>query len=203
VLTDGQPRSAEMTDRILTAWGPEPFDYFAVTETGGGLALDCQAHDGRHVFEDTSIVEVADADDQPVPDGHRGHHLLITNLFNRTQAFIRYRLSDMTAYQPSTCSCGLAFQRLEPIDGRHDDILELPARTGTTVALRPTAFASLFALDGVAELEVDALASNNGHLLWSGIVEKSKAKAVARHPARPATILRLGRAHTGRGPRSL
>ena len=28
---------------------------------------------------------------------------------------------------------------------------------------------------------VDALASNNGHLLWSGIVDKSKAKAVVRH----------------------
>ena len=29
--------------------------------------------------------------------------------------------------------------------------------------------------------QVDALASNNGHLLWSGIVDKSKAKAVAQH----------------------
>jgi glycogen debranching enzyme len=28
---------------------------------------------------------------------------------------------------------------------------------------------------------VDSLTSNNGHLLWSGIVDKSKAKAVARH----------------------
>jgi glycogen debranching enzyme len=28
---------------------------------------------------------------------------------------------------------------------------------------------------------VDALSSNNGHLLWSGIVEKSKAKAVVQH----------------------
>jgi glycogen debranching enzyme len=28
--------------------------------------------------------------------------------------------------------------------------------------------------------QVDALSSNNGHLLWSGIVDKSKAKAVAR-----------------------
>ena len=66
VLTDGEPRSAEMTDRIRTAWRSEPFDYYAVTETGGGLALDCQAHDGRHVFEDTSIVEIVDADDRPV-----------------------------------------------------------------------------------------------------------------------------------------
>jgi glycogen debranching enzyme len=29
--------------------------------------------------------------------------------------------------------------------------------------------------------KVDSLASNNGHLLWSGIVDKSKAKAVAAH----------------------
>jgi phenylacetate-CoA ligase len=154
VLTDGEPRGAEMTDRIRTAWRSEPFDYYAVTETGGGLALDCQAHDGRHVFEDTSIVEVVDADDQPVPDGLRGHHLLVTNLFSRTQPFIRYRLSDMTAYQPGACSCGLAFRRLGPIDGRHDDILEFPGSTGTTVHLHSTAFASLFTLDGVAELEV-------------------------------------------------
>ena len=36
------------------------------------------------------------------------------------------------------------------------------------------------ALDENGE-QVDALTSNNGHLLWSGIVDKSKAKAVARH----------------------
>jgi glycogen debranching enzyme len=29
--------------------------------------------------------------------------------------------------------------------------------------------------------QVDALTSNNGHLLWSGIVEKTKAKSVVRH----------------------
>jgi glycogen debranching enzyme len=29
--------------------------------------------------------------------------------------------------------------------------------------------------------QVDALASNNGHLLWSGIVDKSRAKSVAQH----------------------
>src|SRR4030095_12140929 len=28
--------------------------------------------------------------------------------------------------------------------------------------------------------QVDSLTSNNGHLLWSGIVDKSKAKAVVR-----------------------
>ncbi len=36
------------------------------------------------------------------------------------------------------------------------------------------------ALDGDGS-QVDALSSNIGHLLWSGIVDKSKAEAVARH----------------------
>jgi glycogen debranching enzyme len=29
--------------------------------------------------------------------------------------------------------------------------------------------------------QVDSLTSNNGHLLWSGIVDKTKAKTIARH----------------------
>ena len=33
--------------------------------------------------------------------------------------------------------------------------------------------------------QVDALSSNIGHLLWSGIVDKSKAKAIARHLLSP------------------
>jgi glycogen debranching enzyme len=44
--------------------------------------------------------------------------------------------------------------------------------------------------------QVDALSSNNGHLLWSGIVDKSKAKAVVRH-------LMGSRLFTGWGVRTL
>jgi glycogen debranching enzyme len=44
--------------------------------------------------------------------------------------------------------------------------------------------------------QVDALASNNGHLLWSGIVDKSKARAVAGHLLGP-------RLFTGWGVRTL
>jgi glycogen debranching enzyme len=44
--------------------------------------------------------------------------------------------------------------------------------------------------------QVDALSSNIGHLLWSGIVDKSKARAVARHLLGP-------RLFTGWGVRTL
>jgi glycogen debranching enzyme len=40
--------------------------------------------------------------------------------------------------------------------------------------------------------QVDALSSNNGHLLWSGIVDKSKAKAVVRHLMGPRLFRGLG-----------
>ena len=53
------------------------------------------------------------------------------------------------------------------------------------------------ALDENGE-QVDALASNNGHLLWSGIVDKSKAKAVVRHLMGPRLLLRLGSTHARR-----
>ena len=44
--------------------------------------------------------------------------------------------------------------------------------------------------------QVDALTSNIGHLLWSGIVDKSKAKAIARH-------LLGGRLNSGWGVRTM
>jgi glycogen debranching enzyme len=44
--------------------------------------------------------------------------------------------------------------------------------------------------------QVDSLTSNNGHLLWSGIVDKSKAKAVAGHLLGP-------RLYSGWGVRTL
>jgi phenylacetate-coenzyme A ligase PaaK-like adenylate-forming protein len=171
VSTSSEPRSAPMTDRIRDAWGIEPFDVYATTETGV-LALDCAAHSGQHVFEDIAIVEVVDEDDGPVPDGQPGHHLLVTNLYNRTQPFIRYRLSDMTGFQPGSCSCGLPFRRLQTIAGRQDDILELPGANGSAVQLHPTALAPLFALDGVAELEI----VQRGHQLHTTIVPRPTAQ---------------------------
>jgi phenylacetate-coenzyme A ligase PaaK-like adenylate-forming protein len=153
VMTSSEPRSADMTAKIRAAWGVEPHDIYATTENGP-IASDCRAHRGLHVMEDRAIVEVVDADDKPVPDGEPGHHMLVTNLFNRTQPFIRHRLSDMAAYELGSCSCGLPFRRLRSVDGRVDDIIELTTADGRTASIHPTAFSPLFALDGVGELDV-------------------------------------------------
>ena len=54
-----------------------------------------------------------------------------------------------------------------------------PTSSGGSTATSGSRTEGYFALALDAEgHQVDALASNNGHLLWSGIVDKSKAKAV-------------------------
>ncbi len=45
--------------------------------------------------------------------------------------------------------------------------------------------------------QVDSLTSNNGHLLWSGIVDKSKATSVVAAPPRRPALLGVGCAHAG------
>jgi glycogen debranching enzyme len=56
-------------------------------------------------------------------------------------------------------------------------------------------FAVVLDTDG----KVDALTSNNDHLLWNGIVDRSKANAVARPPHERADVHGLGRSDNGRG----
>ena len=53
-------------------------------------------------------------------------------------------------------------------------------------------------LDGDGR-QVDALSSNIGHLLWSGIVDRTRAGKVVEHLIGPAAVHRLGRAHPRRG----
>jgi glycogen debranching enzyme len=107
---------------------------------------------------------------------------------------ISYRNGDLPGFPRATCE----------LQGYAYDAKVRGARLARTV-WRDTAFADLL-LQQAADLkrrfnrdfwvadreyfavaldadgrQVDSLTSNNGHLLWSGIVDKSKAKSVVRH----------------------
>jgi phenylacetate-coenzyme A ligase PaaK-like adenylate-forming protein len=144
VATTSETRTPEMEARIVAAWGRRPFDVYASTETGI-MAVDCDRHTGRHLFEDQVIVENVDAGGRPVPDGTPGHHLLVTNLWNRTQPLIRYELSDIAVIDSSRCECGRTLRRIVAIEGRSDDILILRGRDGGEVPVHPLAVRSPFA----------------------------------------------------------
>jgi phenylacetate-CoA ligase len=150
VATTSETRTPEMEARIVAAWDRVPFDIYASTETAF-LAMDCERHTGRHIFEDMIIVENVDAEGRPVPDGQPGNHLLVTNLWNATQPLIRYKLSDIAVVDSASCTCGRTFRRLVAIDGRSDDVLPLRDVHGREVPVHPLAVRSPFT--AIAELK--------------------------------------------------
>jgi len=143
IMTVSEVRTPEMAKAIHGAWGVAPFDWYGISE-GGVLAGDCEYHRGMHLFEDLFLVENVDEHGRAVPDGEVGHKLLLTNLFNRTQPIIRYELTDMVMVDSSPCPCGRRLRRIVSLEGRSDDILQLPARAGGRVGIHPVTLRSPF-----------------------------------------------------------
>jgi phenylacetate-coenzyme A ligase PaaK-like adenylate-forming protein len=129
VTTSSEVRTASMAERIRAAFGVEPFDCLGLTEIGIA-ALDCTEHEGMHLFEDLSIIEVVDEDGRAVPDGRPGAKILVTSLWNRVQPIIRFEVGDLMTVTSEPCACGRTFRRIVALDGRSDDVLELPGPSG-------------------------------------------------------------------------
>lgn len=122
---------------LEAAWGRAPFDVYAATETAG-IASPC-TYRNRHVYEDLLIVEPVDQAGNPVPPGATGAKLLVTVLFSRTLPLIRYEMSDTVSLGGRGCPCGRAFTVLEGIEGRIEDVLQLPGMAGK-VSVHPIVF---------------------------------------------------------------
>lgn len=151
ILTGGEVLTDDVRKRIVTAFDSEPFNGYGTTEVGY-VGVECDRHAGLHVFEDQVLIEIVDDEYRPVPAGTR---LLVTNLFNRTQPLIRYELDDLVTASPEPCSCGRPFPLLKTIEGRSDDILELPARDGGTIKIHPVTLRSpLAGIAAVSEYRV-------------------------------------------------
>lgn len=122
--------------RVKEAWGDDPFNQYAATETAS-IAAEHQNCRRLHFFEDLVITEIVDEQYRPVPAGEYGAKILVTTLFSRTQPLIRYELNDSVRVSNESHACSLPFAVLESIQGRVEDSLTLPAISGGTVLMRP------------------------------------------------------------------
>lgn len=125
---------------IRNAWGTEPFNAYAATETAL-IAADCHLH-RMHVCEDLVITEVVDRRNRPVSPGTYGEKLLVSVLFSRTIPLIRYELSDSVALADPVerCECGKPFGVLAGIRGRVEDTMHLTGQGGPPVPIPPDVF---------------------------------------------------------------
>lgn len=137
VMSASEVLSPHAASELEAAWGSAPFDVYAATETAG-IASPC-TYRNRHVYEDLVIVEPVDQAGNPVPAGTTGARLLVTVLFSRTLPLIRYAMSDTVRLAGRGCPCGRSFTLMEDIEGRIEDVLHLPGRTGT-VSVHPIVF---------------------------------------------------------------
>jgi phenylacetate-CoA ligase len=152
LVTAGELRTPEMTQRLQDTFGVHPFDVYGSTE--GLFGSECEHHQGIHLFEDTTLVENLDPDGQPVPAGEPGARLLVTNLYNLVQPLLRLEVTDLVTLDPDPCRCGRTLVRTSAIHGRSDDVLSLPARDGGRVAVHPLHFALLVRDPRVGEFQV-------------------------------------------------
>jgi phenylacetate-CoA ligase len=152
LVTIGELRTPEMTQRLEEAFGVHPFNAYGCTE--GLWGSECEHHQGIHLFEDTTLVENVDADGQPVPAGQPGARLLVTNLYNLVQPLLRLEVTDLVTLDPDPCRCGRTVVRASAIHGRSDDLLSLAARDGGRVSVHPLHFALLTRDPQVREFQV-------------------------------------------------
>ena len=123
-ICGAEPWTNEMRASIEKQLGIKAYDIYGLTEIlGPGVAADCEAHAGLHIWEDHFLPEILDpATLKAVPDGECGE-LVITTLTKEGMPMIRYRTKDLTSLETSKCSCGRTMARIQRFKGRTDDML--------------------------------------------------------------------------------
>ena len=122
----GAERLSPKVRQRFTDLGIEVFNsYGSSVVLGPGIAGECGAHEGLHLYEDFFIAEVIDpASGQVLPAGARGE-LVITTLAREAFPLIRYRTGDITMIMEGSCPCGRTHLRLADIFGRTDDAIKV------------------------------------------------------------------------------
>lgn len=116
--------------RIAGAFGAPVAEIYQGAE--GMLGFTCP-RGLLHLSEDTTFFEFASAGDE-LGDARR---VIVTDLYRRTQPFLRYELNDLLEVGGRDCPCGSAFRRITRIHGRADSIFLLRGVHGGQVRLMP------------------------------------------------------------------
>lgn len=139
IISGSEPLTEATKQIVEKAWGVKVQDHYGSAECIL-LARSCSNFERMHVMSDLCCMEMVDRQGRPVPDGKTGEKVLLTNLCNLTQPFIRYEISDVTGYSTEPCSCGQPFPTLLPVEGRTDDIFYFDRPGGGYEAVHPYLF---------------------------------------------------------------
>jgi phenylacetate-CoA ligase len=125
-ILGAEPHSEATRKKVEEFFGIKAFNSYGLSEMNGpGVAFECPAKDGMHIWEDAFLVEILDPVTlEPVAPGEKGE-LVLTTLVREAMPIIRYRTKDLTSLIPGECSCGRTHRKLARITGRSDDMMIL------------------------------------------------------------------------------
>jgi phenylacetate-CoA ligase len=106
--------------------GIKAYDIYGVMElVEPGVAGECLARAGLHIFEDHFIPEIIDPLTGEVLGAGREGELALTTLTTSAYPLLRYRTSDVTSLHPERCSCGRTMARMERVLKRTDKMISV------------------------------------------------------------------------------
>jgi phenylacetate-coenzyme A ligase PaaK-like adenylate-forming protein len=122
VINMSEPLSRGAKELIERAFGLAVTDNYATGECMA-LTTGCPKAQGMHLQADWAILEVVDRNNQPVQAGRPGEKVLLTNLYNTIQPFIRYEINDVVTMSAEPCPCGSPLPHILRVEGRTDELL--------------------------------------------------------------------------------
>jgi phenylacetate-CoA ligase len=198
-----EPYTEETRRKIEQGLGVQVFNSYGLSEMNGpGVAFECRAQQGMHLWEDHFLMEIINPETgEPLPPGERGE-LVLTTLMREAMPILRYRTRDITSIVEEPCGCGRTHRRIQRITGRADDMLIVrgvniyPQQIERVLMSVPKVGRNyLIVLDGLDELTVKVELSEAGFdgqlehvvalqneiatLLRAEILTKSKVDLVA------------------------
>ena len=119
-----EPWSEEMRRRIEEAYGIKAYDNYGLSELcGPGVAVECEAREGLHVWSDHFLLEVIDPESGEVLEPGEKGELVFTTLTREAMPLLRYRTRDISVVDEEPCECGRTHPRMLRVLGRSDDML--------------------------------------------------------------------------------
>ncbi len=150
IVLGGETCSPALKRELQANFNGKILNTYSCTEASMITTQCSEGH--QHVNIDWVILEPVDENNQPVPNGVMSHKVLLTNLSNFLQPFIKYEVTDRIIIYDDPCKCGSVMPYLY-VEGRTDDILEFKSDQGI-LGISPLVLTDPAGLDGILQFQL-------------------------------------------------
>jgi phenylacetate-CoA ligase len=194
-ILGAEPWTKEMRTKIEDGLEIKAFNNYGFAEVGGpGVAIECSAKSGLHIWEDHFLAEVIDPKTGEPLELEEEGELVITPLSREAMPLLRYRTGDITRFIDGKCECGRTHRKIDWFRGRIDDMIKVrgigiyPSNIEKIVASHKEANGNFqIFISGIDDITVKAEACNG---TWQDQAAINKLKKEIFEEIKDTTLLR-------------